>query len=435
VSVAPSQRPADAPDAPGIRIGANRIVRVDDGRSARVSASSDKSSERLVASDEPTPLRSLPTGDVPLGRAPSAGLRAAAATWRPASIFVGSRALVLLVVAATASVTHTTVAKILTSWDSQWYLRVARNGYAHAIPPGHGNVAQSDLGFFPLLPLIIRGFHGASWLDWDTSAIAACFVIGLLATVAVWWLLCDVLGADRADRGTALVVLSPGAFILSFVYSEGLVVLLVSCCLIALRHRKWLVAGVCAGLATGADPVAIAVLAPCAVAAYDAVRERREWRSILAPCMAPLGMIGFFSYLWAHTGTPLEWLDAQRAGWQSGYFFSSVPKAVAGVFTTGLSDLNPVVKAASFVVAIIVVVLFVRWRPPRTWLVYAIAVITLGMMSPIVGVTPRLLVRDAPLLGFVGAKMSVRAFAWVLPASAMICAALTVLASSIRFTP
>jgi hypothetical protein len=354
---------------------------------------------------------------------------------RPVAIYFASRAGVLLVVGAVAAVLKVSVAHVLIGWDSRWYLLIARDGYASSIPPGTGNPAQSDLGFFPLTALVVRAVHLVPGLTWTSAGLVSAFLIGMMASVALWFLLRDVAGVRGADRGTALVLLSPGAFVLSYVYSEGIVILFVSLCLMSLRRRWWLAAGLAAAIATSADPVAIAVVAPCIVACYDAVRARGEWRSLLAPVLAPLGVVGFFSYLWAHTGSFFEWFHAQRRGWQSGYYFTGVPKAFAGVFTTGFDNLNPVIKAASFIVAIALVVLFVRWRPPRTWAAYVFAVLGLGVLSPIVGVTPRILLRDAPLIGFVGAKMPERYFAWALAGSAMLCGALIVVSSTSRFTP
>jgi len=341
----------------------------------------------------------------------------------------------MLIIIATSRAYDYSVTSILTGWDSHWYLDIARTGYASRIPPGLGNTAQTDLGFFPLLPLIIRVVHLCSPLSWTASGILAAFLIGFAAAIALWWLLCDLAGVDGADRGTALVMLSPGAFVLSFVYTEGLVICFVALCLLALRHRRWVLAGLCAAVVTSADPVAAAIIIPCVVASYDAITESRDWRSLWAPAIAPIGIVSFFAYLWAHTGSPFEWFHAQRVGWQNGYYFTGVPKAFAGLFGHGFSNLNPPVKVASFALAIYLVVIFVRWKPPRTWIAYVFAVLGFGVISPIIGITPRLLLRDAPLIGFIGAKMPRRIYRWVLASSVMLMTVLTVIAGTQRFTP
>ena len=357
------------------------------------------------------------------------------ASLRAVGIFLASRAVVALGLLIASNVEHRSAEGLLTSWDARWYLEIARSGYVHTIPPGTGNAAQSDLGFFPLLPLLIRVVHDVFGLGFARSGIVLCLCVGIGAAVAVWWLLFDRYGAAGADRGTALICFWPGAFVLSYVYTEGLVVLLVALTLLALGRGRWVAAGLCAAAATATDPVAVAVLVPCAIAAYGAIRARREWRALLAPALAPLGFISFFAYLWAHTGTPLEWFHAQRRGWQGGYYLSAVPKAAYSLLAHGVANMNPGVKTLSAVVALVLLVAFLRARPPATWVGYAVTVLSLGVVSPIIGVTPRLLLRDFPLLGVVGARLSPRRLVIVLVVCAVVMVCLVVAAASPRFTP
>ncbi len=334
----------------------------------------------------------------------------------------------LLVASATSSDRHQSLVSSLTVWDSRWYLSIAQGGYVHQIPPGSGNPAQSNLGFFPLLPVLVRITHEITRFGFSVSGLITTFVLGLAAAVAVWWLLRDVFGPTGADRGTALVFFSPGALVLSLVYSEGATILLVACLLMALRRRRWVLSGICAALATTADPVATAAIVPCAVAAYFAVRDRREWRSLWAPALAPLGILSFFGYLWAHTGSPLEYFKAQRAGWQGGTYFGGIPGAFDHLFTHFFADPDYAVKAVSVLVAVVLLVIFFRARPPATWVGYVAAVLFFGALSPVIGVTPRLLLRGFPLIGVVGAKLPPLWFEVVLGLSALCMAALGMMA-------
>ena len=355
---------------------------------------------------------------------------------RPALIYLLSRAGVLLVAGAVASNAHEHFTKALVVWDSPWYLSIAKSGYVSAIPPGTSNAAQSNLGFFPLLPLLIRATHDVTGFGYSVSSLAITFVIGLLAAVAVWWLLHDVFGERGATRGTALVFFSPGALVLSLVYTEGLTILLVCGALLAIRRRRWGIAGVCAALATMADPVGSAVIVPCAIASFLAIRSRGEWRSLLAPLLAPLGVAAFFAYLWAHTGSPFEWFNAQRAGWQTGSFGGSVPTAVAAMWRHGFANPDAFVKVISLVVALGLLVMFLRAHPPAPWIGYVVTVLAIGILSPIIGITPRLLLRGFPLLGVVGARLESTWFEIVLASSALCMAALAVLAvGGGRWTP
>jgi hypothetical protein len=355
---------------------------------------------------------------------------------RPALIYVASRLGTLLVASAVSYAVHQPLRTTLIAWDSGWYLSIARSGYAHSVPPGFGNAAQTNLGFFPLLPALVRATHLVTGLGIDRSGLVTTFVLGLVAAVAVWWLVRDVYGDQGADRGTALVFLSPGAFVLSLVYTEGATIALVAGCLLALRHRRWLVAGLLAGAATAADPVTTAVFVPCAIAAYQAIRTRREWRALLAPLLTPLGIGSFFVYLWIYRGSPFEWFDAQRHGWQGGSYFWGVPGAILTVARDGLAFPNANVKALSAVLAIPLVIVFLRARPPATWVGYSLAVLGFGILSPIIGITPRLLLRGFPLLAVLGARLRRPWFEAVLGLSALCLAALAVVSlGSTGFTP
>ena len=346
---------------------------------------------------------------------------------RPVLLYLASRAGVLLVAEATASTTHQRLPGVLTVWDSTWYLSIAQGGYVHHIPPGLGNPAQSNLGFFPLLPILVRATHEVTRFGIPVSGLLTTFVVGVAASVAVWWMLHDIFGMRGADRGTALIFFSPGAVVLSFVYSEAVTIVLVACTLMALRRKRWLVAGACAAVVTAADPVALAVIVPCVVAAVAAIRTDREWKALLAPLLAPLGIAAFFCYLWAHTGSPLEYFRAQRAGWQSGAYFYGIPGSFLRLFAHGFVDPDYAVKAVSAVVVVGLLVLFFRARPPAPWIGYVVAVLAFGAVSPVIGVTPRLILRGFPLLGVVGAKLPPLWFEAVLGLSTLIMAALAMM--------
>ncbi len=363
------------------------------------------------------------------------GADAARLSLRPMMIFVISRVGVLGIIGAGALSAHRTVMAQLVGWDSKWYLLIAAKGYVQHIPPGHGNPAQSDLGFFPLLPLLIRWVHDLTGYGFSVAGLLCVSILGLLASVALWWLLAEHYGQRAADQGVALILLSPGAFILSMVYSESAIILFVACSLLALRRSSWVLAGACAAVATAADPVGCAAIVPCVIASAMAIHSRREWRSLAAPLLAPLGVGIFFLYLWRHTGSPLTWFHAQRAGWQGGTFGDGVPNALLHFFSHGLHDVNSSVKALSAMAAVGLVIYFLREHPPAPWIGYVLAVLAMGISSPIVGITPRLLLRGFPLLGVVGARLPRVWFEVLLSCSTLILAALTIASGSPHWTP
>ena len=213
----------------------------------------------------------------------------------------------------------------------------------------------------------------------------------------------DLFGRTGADRGTALVFFSPGALVLSLVYTEAATILMVACALMALRRQRWVVAGLCAAVATTADPVGLGRrrplrggrrgghpdTAPMAGAVGAGARPARaSWRS--SPTCGPT------------PGTPFAYFKAQRAGWQGGTYFNGIPGSFAHLFTHWFADPDYAVKAISALVAVGLLVIFFRARPPATWIGYVVAVLAFGAFSPVIGVTPGSCCAASPCSGWSG---------------------------------
>jgi Mannosyltransferase (PIG-V) len=355
--------------------------------------------------------------------------------WSPVGIFLLSRIFVLAMLLAVARLLHTTLTNLLTSWDSTWYLNIAQHGYAHAIPPGHSDIAQCNLGFFPLLPILVRVVHAATGLSWATAGTTTTFLTGLTAAVAVWYFLRGFCSKSQARRGISLVFFTPGALVLSFVYSEGLIVTFSCLALYAIRRRWWTMAGVAAALCSLADPVGGAAVLTVVLVALLHAWQQRTLRPLLAVVTAPLGVLSFFGYLWRHTGSFFAWFHAQRAGWQGGTYFIGAPKAIYSFVAHGFTNLNPPVKTVSIFAAILLVILFWRIKPTREIVLYSFTVIFMGLLSPVIGITPRLLLRGSPFLSTVGSRLNNRWFGVLLAVSITGLAFLIVVSSSPMWTP
>jgi len=358
---------------------------------------------------------------------------------RPVAIDAAARIAAFLCMYAIAVAEHVPIAGLLRQWDGRWFLLAARTGYPSVIPSGFGDGAQSTLGFFPAFPLVIRGVVAVTGLGYEAAALLAVWVLGLVASVLVWRLLCDHEGPAAADLGTAFVVCSPAAFVLGMVYSEALLLAAVAGCLVALRREHWVLAGLCAAVATATDPLGLAVLVPCLVAAVTAVRSGRKWRALAAPVLAPAGVVAFFSYLWVHTGTPMAYYTAQRRGWQGGTLGTGLVSPFDYLVHHGLRDVDDVVKAVSTLgVAVLLVALLARRRRPSGPVVgYVVGALALAALSPIITWTPRVALRSFPVIGFPTARLRTPWSVALLGTSAMLMCVLSVLtvAGSRPFTP
>jgi hypothetical protein len=336
---------------------------------------------------------------------------------RPVGIFAASRAVVLLAMWLGTRITPPlTMAGATSTWDGGWYLLVAGGGYPDAVPEEGG----SALAFFPLYPLLVRAFDAVPGLTPIGAALLVGGLAGAGAAVVVWHLGRSLLGAEVADRAVVLFAFFPGSFVLSMVYAEGVMLLLSAGCLLALVRRRWLVAGVLAALATATRPNGVAVIGACAWAAMAAIRSRREWRSLVAPALAPVGIVAFFGYLWARTGEATAWFSAQRVGWEERVAPLALVDDVRQAVEEPFGDVNNVVVVAGAALAVAGLVLLVRARLPGEVVVFAAVVVGLALVSETLGPRPRFLLTAFPL--FYGVAAAVRGTAATTLVAVLACA-------------
>ena len=184
-----------------------------------------------------------------------------------------------------------------------------------------------------------------------------------------------------AARAMVLTALFPGSFVLSFAYSEALMLVLVAGCLVLLMDRRWLWAGLLAGLATASRPNGIAIVASCIVAAAVAIIQRREWKSLLAPLLAPVGWISFQVFLAHQTGEWGAWFRVQSEAWDEGTSFG-----LTAVRDIGTAFVHPFDSPKNILTLLCVAaMLFGLWamwkRPlPLPVTVYTLAILTLMLL-------------------------------------------------------
>jgi hypothetical protein len=349
--------------------------------------------------------------------------------WRPLGVFLLSRLVVFAAIMIAGIVDQRDgLMASLGLWDGNWYLSIARGGYElPTAPPWRSNVA-----FFPLLPLSIRGASTLSGAPALWAAVVVVHLYGAALTVVLWLLVRRLTDRDVADRTTWLFWFFPGAAVFSMVYAEPVMVTFAAACLLALLTRRWLIAGGAAALAGAARPTGIALAACCLWESVRAVRRDGEWRSLVAPALAPLGLLGFFGYLWTLSGRPDTWFAAQRAGWGAGIDFgASIVGRVVGVVQHPL-DINAERVLELFGLGLVAIGVFLlwRWRPPGVIWVYTIGVLAFGLLSETAtaaGTRPRLVLAAFPLIVAVARFLRGKAFLAAIMVSGALMAASAVI--------
>ncbi len=356
---------------------------------------------------------------------------------RPAGIYVASRAAVLL--AAGVAVLRTpglTLGGALTKWDSGWYLLVTRAGYPHTLPVVSGHVVRNTTAFFPLFPLTIRTLSVVTGLSPTSSGLFLDSAFGLVAALLVWLLARDLWERPAADRACALFCWFPGSFVLSMVYAEGLMIALAAGCLLALSRRRWLLAGVLAALATATRPNAIALGAACAWAAGVAIHRRKQWRALVAPALAPVGILAYFGFLWARTGSPVAWFTTESQGWHESVDLTATWSRITTFAAHPFPNLGDTVGLGCLAFAVVVGVVLIAAKLPGALVAYTAVVIALTLVSKLYGTTPRFLLTAFPLAMVLGYRLRGVAFGLALTASAVALAWLTVVSvSTLLLTP
>ncbi len=356
---------------------------------------------------------------------------------RPAAIYLVSRAITWATLAVTTLFTHKSILQEVDRWDSRWFLRAAVTGWPQHLPHHNGHVAGSTIAFFPLYPLSIRWLSQLTGLTPLAAGVTITTVTGLVAMVGVWVLVHHYADRQAADRGTLLVALFPGSFVLSLAYSEGFAITFLAFGLLALLQRRWLLAGLLGLLASATTPVALGFEVSCLWCAYREIVPDRNWRSLAAPILAPLGFVSYQLWLWQHTGHLNAWRLTERGGWKS------YPSLVYAVHTVVVFVKDPIATNKTddllFVCTALVVlasVVAIRSSMPRPVVLYGLAAAVLGMISAPIGLRPRFIFLAFPLIIAVATWLRPRAFVWAVAVSAVLLAAMTAFeVSSYRIFP
>ena len=289
---------------------------------------------------------------------------------------------------------------VFAGWDGVWYLRIVRLGYPNHIPE---KLTYYDLparaAFFPAFPSIVRVADKVLPGGAAVAAVTVNLALSVLAVTLIGLLAFRLWGARVAERSMLLTALFPGAFVLSFVYAEALLLVLAAACLLLLQRERWLAAGLVAALGTATRPNGLGLVAACAVAAFFAIREDHKWRSLVAPLLAPLGFIGFQLFLWYQTGERGAWFRVQRVAWDEGASFGG--SALSAMIDFFAHPLSSPADALTFISVVTTVVLVVAaWKTKLSWApsAYSAVVLALMLIPSTVTARPRFVYTAFPLL-------------------------------------
>lgn len=188
------------------------------------------------------------------------------------------------------------------NFDGLHYLRIAEQGYS-----------QYEQAFFPFYPLLIRFLSPVFMGNMMVSAFVistVCFFGGIILFLKF---LSKIETGESAVWALIFLLLFPTSFYFGAVYTEGLFLLLVAASLYFLKDNKYILAGLFAALSSATRLIGIFLIIPFLFSLIDVKKyhiktNKRFVFFLLAPC---LGLVFYMIYLWASTGDPFIFFNAQ----------------------------------------------------------------------------------------------------------------------------
>ena len=289
-------------------------------------------------------------------------------------------------------------------WDGRWYKLIAEDGYQSDLPakisyiPDNGG---ATVAFFPLYPYLARYFDFVFPGGINEAMLGVNLLLSGVAVVLVGVIAKELFDIETAERAMVLFCLFPGAVVMSWSYSEPTLIVCGAACLLYLMRERWVLAGVFAALGTATRPNGVALCVACAVAAGIAIHTKRQWRSLIAVALSPLGGLAFFVYLRVHTGEPNAWNRAQKDAWGESWSWGATPvryvwRFVENPLGTGFGALY---MHTTFAIAALGFGIYCAIRKRLPWPMIAF-VIVIGMMMlgpKIVSARPRFVWTAFPL--------------------------------------
>jgi len=294
----------------------------------------------------------------------------------------------------------TGLVQVFDSWDGHWYLDVVREGYPHHIMPNVTYfVSDARAAFFPLYPRLVHYLDNVIPGGPVTVALAVNVLLGAAFIYLIGVIAKNLFDVKTSEKAMIIAALFPGSFVLNWAYSEALLLTLACMCFIALSKKMWLWAGIFAALGTACRPNGIALVAACAVASLIAIKQDREWKSLIAPLLSPIGFVGFMAFLMHHTDENFAWFRVQSQAWKEGTSFGAT--AVSRTFDFILNPTGSptsVLTAASMFAMILALIALWKFRMPAMYTAYTAVVLALMLIPATVTARPRFLFTAFPLI-------------------------------------
>ncbi len=199
---------------------------------------------------------------------------------------------------------HSLLGAIWARWDGVWYLMIAMQGYGPKV-----GILQAFFPAFPGLIHVVGNLLGGHYL---LAGILINRVLLLAAVVVFTQLVREEVGDRAAESAPLFFLLVPAAVFFLAVYTEALFLLACLACFLAMRHERWLLAGLCCAVATATRLPGIILVGAVLM---EALVQRRYWQGLSASVVGVAGLVAYALYLGVVYHDPLAFQHAYDYGW------------------------------------------------------------------------------------------------------------------------
>jgi hypothetical protein len=233
-------------------------------------------------------------------------------------------------------------------FDAGFYVDIAEHGYWAASTLR----TTSNWIFLPLYPMLIYPFghlFGDSDLAYDIAGVLVSNTAGLVAVTYLYLLVRREFSSHIATRTVFYLAIFPTSFYLSAIYPESVFLAGSLACIYYARQRRWWLAGICGALVSLARIQGFLLVVPVAWEYWQVLSDRyvplpdmssmtlsqkvhawlysrlqgpslaalelRNWPSLIAVALIPLGLVPFLIYSKLKTGDLLATIHNHHVGW------------------------------------------------------------------------------------------------------------------------
>lgn len=276
------------------------------------------------------------------------------------------------------------------NWDGGHFLGIAQKGYG----------LDSQYAFFPLYPILINLVSKIT-NNFFTAGVLISGISFFLGLHMLYALISKEFNSKIAEKAILALIFFPASFYFLTVYSEGLFFLLTVATFYFLRSKKLLFATIAAILVSATRLAGLAVvIALIAHIISNGGFNRKNWFVLLSP----FGFLAYCIFLYFQTSDPFYFVTAEK-NWQRSLNFPWIGfwETIKNITTPGFINqyFNYVFDLLFAIFGVGLVIRSSRFLPLK-YAIYALASISIPLLTSSLSSMPRFLVVIFPIFILIG---------------------------------